>query len=159
MGKMKRIDRDLSDLLFRLLFCLIFIGLGGEHLFKDELIQKLIPQWMPFPQAISIACGLILLLGGGLIAAGYKLRFAAILLGTFLIVVTATVHGPALASAPNFISEDSEWLWQILQRSNYAKNLCLLGVCLLLLQYKPGRWSLEAWLERKHSHPDPRNGP
>lgn len=149
MGNMTPFDRHLADLLFRLLFCLIFIGLGGEHLFKDDLIQKLMPGWIPAPKAISLLCGIVLLVGGGLIAIGYKLRFAAILLGSFLIVVTAIVHGPALAATPEFIEPESEWLWQILQGSNYVKNLCLLGVCLLLLHYKPGKWSLEDWLSRK----------
>ena len=38
-----RISSDLSDLLFPALFCLIFIGLGGEHMVADELIQQLMP--------------------------------------------------------------------------------------------------------------------
>jgi uncharacterized membrane protein YphA (DoxX/SURF4 family) len=146
---MKHIDRNFTDLIFRLLFCLIFIGLGGEHLIKDELLQKMMPEWIPYPKAISILCGCILLIGGSLIAIGYKLRHAAILLGTFLIVVTAIVHGPGISIVPQFISPESEWLWQVLQRSNYVKNLCLLGVCLLLIHYQPGKWSLEAWLKRK----------
>ncbi len=32
---------DISEFLFRILFCIIFIGLGGEHLFKDDLIRLL----------------------------------------------------------------------------------------------------------------------
>ncbi len=149
MGKVKLINQDFADLLFRVLFCLIFIALGGEHLVKDDLIQKLMPSWVPLPKIVSIGCGLILLLGGGLIALGYNLRFAAILLGVFLIIVTTIVHGPAILNTPDFINPESEWLWQILQRSNYVKNICLLGVCLLLLNYQPGKWSLEAWLRRK----------
>ncbi len=151
MGKVKLINQDFADIAFRMLFCLIFIALGGEHLVKDDLIQKLMPAWVPFPKVVSIGCGLILLLGGGLIALGYRLRFAAILLGTFLIIVTAIVHGPAILTTPEFIGPDSEWLWQILQRSNYVKNICLLGVCLLLLNYQPGKWSLHAWLKRKEN--------
>ena len=130
---MKFINRDFADLVFRILFCLIFIALGGEHLFKDDLIQKLMPSWVPAPRLVSIACGLILLSGGGLIALGYQLRFAALMLGAFLIIVTAVVHGPALFSTPEFIDSESEWLWVILQRSNYVKNICLLGLTLLVV--------------------------
>lgn len=151
MGKIKPISSDFADLVFRILFCLIFIALGGEHVFKDDLIQRLMPAWVPFPKLVSLACGLVLLSGGALIALGYKLRFAAILLGSFLVVVTALVHGPALANAPDFIGPENEWLWQILQRSNYVKNICLLGVCLLLLNYTPGKWSLHAIIERRES--------
>jgi len=149
MGKMNIINQDFADIAFRLLFCLIFIALGGEHLVKDDLIQRLMPAWVPSPKIASIASGLILLLGGGLIALGYKLRFAAILLGSFLVLVTAVVHGPAVLTTPAFIDPESEWLWVILQRSNYVKNICLLGVCLLLLNYTPGKWSLESWLQRR----------
>ena len=146
MGE-KMTKADLSEFLFRILFCIIFIGLGGEHLVKDDLIQKLMPDWMPIPHVMSFLCGCILLISGGLIAIGYKLRFAAILLGSFLVVVTAIVHGPGISTTPQFITPESELLWQVLQRSNYVKNLCLLGVCLLLIHYKPGKWSVEAWLE------------
>ena len=73
------------------------------------------------------------------------------MLGAFLIIVTAVVHGPALFSTPEFIDSESEWLWVILQRSNYVKNICLLGVCLLLINYAPGKWSLETWLNYQRS--------
>lgn len=152
MGKVNFINQNFADLAFRILFCLIFIALGGEHLLKDELIQKLMPEWVSSPKTASIVCGLVLLLGGSLIALGYKLRFAAILLGSFLVFVTAIVHGPAILTTPEFIDPESEWLWQILQRSNYVKNICLLGVCLLLLNYVPGKWSLEAWLQRRRNN-------
>lgn len=152
---MKRINQDFTDLLFRLLFCLIFIGLGAEHLLKDDLIQKMMPDWMPLPKMISLACGCILLIGGALIALGYKLHFAAVLIGSFLVIVTALVHGPALARTPEFIAPESEWLWQVLQRSNYAKNLCLLGVCLRLIHYQPGKWSLQGWLKRRENQNAP----
>lgn len=104
MRKVQLINQDFSDLLFGVLFCLTFIALGGEYLVKDDLIQKLMPSWFPLPKIVSIGCGLILLLGGGLIALGYNLRLAAILLGAFLLIVTTIVHGPAILSNPDFIN-------------------------------------------------------
>jgi len=41
---------DLTEFLFRILFCIIFIGLGAEHLFKDDLIRLLMPAWVPWPE-------------------------------------------------------------------------------------------------------------
>ena len=38
-----RIDSDLAELIFRMLFSSIFIVLGGEHIFRDELIRQLMP--------------------------------------------------------------------------------------------------------------------
>lgn len=36
-------------------------------------------------------------------------------------------------------------MWDILQRSNFVKNLCLLGVCSNLLHHEPGKLSLAAY--------------
>lgn len=145
-------SRDFSDVLFRLLFSLIFIGLGGEHLVSDELIQRLMPEWMPTPRVVSIFCGLLLFSGGTLIALGYRLKLAAVILGVFLVTVTAIVHAPALqgVSAP-VAHPDDLWLWDTLQRSNFVKNLCLLGVCIMLPHYPLGRWSLERYLQNRRS--------
>lgn len=142
-------NKDSVDLLFRLLFSLIFLALGGEHLVSDELIQKLMPDWVPMPGYVSILCGVTLMIGGILIVIGYKIRLASIILGGFIVTVTILVHAPALFTMPDFIDEDNEWLWSILQRSNLAKNLCLFGVCLLLSQYKPGKWSVTSYLENR----------
>lgn len=145
------ISKNFSDIVFRLLFSLIFIGLGGEHLVSDDLIQKLMPVWMPGPRIVSIGCGLILFTGGTMIALGYRLKLAAIILGSFLVIVTALVHAPALQgfASPVAVPED-QWMWDTLQRSNFVKNLCLLGVCTMLPYYQTGKWSLESFLARKN---------
>jgi len=135
-------SRDSLDLAFRLLFCSIFIGLGAEHLLDDTLTRRLMPEWMPYPRIVSIFSGLVLATGGVLVALGCRLRLAACLLGGFLVLATALAHGPALFAPAPVASEEDAWIWVILQRSNFAKNLCLLGVCLLLWRYEPGRWSL-----------------
>ena len=53
-----RLNANWSDLAFRGLFCLIFVGLGGEHIVDDALIQKLMPAWVPYKRLVSLACGL-----------------------------------------------------------------------------------------------------
>lgn len=143
-------SKDLIDLVFRTSFSIIFLGLGGEHILSDELIQKLMPTWVPLPEFVSTLCGIVLMIGGILIVVGYKIRLASIILGVFIVAVTATVHVPALFITPDFIDEQNTWLWSILQRSNCAKNICLLGVCILLSQYNPGKWSITMYLEKKN---------
>ncbi len=138
-----KINQDLSDLLFRLLFCLIFIGLGLEHLFSDAMIQKLMPEWLPVKRAVSIACGLWLCGWGSLILIGWRVHLAAIALGVFLVVVTVAVHLPGILVEPEWLPADSAWMWTILQRSNLVKNLCLLGVCFHLQHHEVGKYSLE----------------
>ena len=41
------------------------------------------------------------------------------------------------------------WMWDILQRSNFVKNLCLLSVCFHLLHHKTGKLSLESFLRSR----------
>ena len=142
-------NKDISDILFRSLFCLIFIGLGAEHIFSDELIQRLMPSWVPFKRAASILCGVWLVGWGTLIFLGWHLRLAAIALGSFVVIVTLLVHAPGVLRAPIEISSDCIWIWDILQRSNLAKNLCLLGVCFHLLHHSVGRYSVEGYFKRK----------
>ena len=153
MGANDLFSRDVGDLAFRGLFCTIFLGLGGEHIFSDALIQNLMPGWVPAPRLVSIGVGLVLVAGGGAILAGYRLRQAALLLGTFVVAVTLAVHLPAVFHYPPGIPADWAWTWDILQRSNLVKNLCLLGVCIHLYHHRPGRYSLEHWLNAESSAP------
>lgn len=145
---MIRIEQDEAELAFRALFCMIFIGLGGEHLLADDLIQNLMPVWVPFKRAVSIMCGVWLMFWGSLILIGWKIKWAAFFLGVFLVVVTLAVHVPGVLEEPNMAVEYS-WMWVVLQRSNLVKNICLLGVCFQLLYHKPGRYSLESYFKRQ----------
>ena len=140
---------DLTELLFRILFCVIFIGLGAEHLFRDDLIRLLMPDWVPWPRMVSIICGLWLVFWGSLILLGWHLKSSAIALGAFVVIVTALVHAPALLAHRSELPAACVWMWDILQRSNFVKNLCLLGVCFHLLHHEPGRLSLASYLQRR----------
>lgn len=137
------LSRDGNELLFRALFSTIFLGLGAEHVFHDDLIQRLMPEWVPAPRLASITAGLVLLTGGTMVLLGWRLRLAARILGAFVIVVTVVVHLPGLFGVPARVDPDDVWMWTILQRSNLVKNLCLLGVCVQLGQHAPGRYSLD----------------
>ena len=142
-------SKDLCDLLFRILFSLIFLALGSEHILSDDLLQRLMPVWMPMPKLVSILVGIVLSVGGICIVLGWQLRFAALLLGSFVVVVTLVVHVPAVLMKPEFVTDANMWMWDILQRSNLAKNVCLLGVCFFLWHHTPGKWSVDASIKRK----------
>jgi uncharacterized membrane protein YphA (DoxX/SURF4 family) len=143
-----KIDSDVAEFLFRFLFCSIFVGLGGEHLFADTLIRQIMPAWVPFPRLVSVLCGLWLISWGSLILLGWHIRAAALALGAFLVVVTIAVHVPGIFARPDSMTEACAPFWDILQRSNLVKNLCLLGVCFLLLHHRVGRYSIESYVRR-----------
>ncbi len=148
---MSTAPRDLGELAFRLLFSTIFVGLGGEHIVDDTLIQNLMPAWVPAPRLASVLAGLVLLTGGSMVALGWRLRVAALVLGSFLVVVTVSVHLPAVVGLVAAPEGTTEWAWVVLQRSNLVKNLCLLGVCVQLWWHSPGALSLHAWLAARSS--------
>ncbi|MCB1043436.1 MAG: DoxX family protein [Acidobacteria bacterium] len=133
---------DQSELAFRVLFSLIFLGLGMEHLFSDAVIRAMMPDWIIGQRWVSLASGAILLTGGSLILLGYRMRLGALLLGGFLLLVTAVIHGPNLIVRPSDLPHEWGWLWDVYQRSNFFKNLCLLGGCFYFYNHEPGRYSL-----------------
>tara|TARA_B100001093_G_scaffold519730_1_gene610126 strand:- start:4416 stop:4868 length:453 start_codon:yes stop_codon:yes gene_type:complete len=136
---MKLNFEDWSDLLFRLMFSSLFFGLGFEHLFQDETILKFMPDWVTYRRPISILCGLILLTGALSILLGFRIEQFAKILALFIFLVTLSVHGVALFRTPVDLPQEWKWLWEVFQRSNFVKNICLLGVCIHLINYTPGR--------------------
>jgi len=151
-GIERRVSNDTRDLIFRGLFSSIFLGLGSEHLFDDRLIQHFMPAWVGYPLLASRFSGILLLVGGLSILAGYRMQLGARLLGAFLFVVTLSVHVPGVFRVPPGIPPDSAWLWTVFQRSNLVKNLCLFGVCVHLTTQAPGRFSVDHWLARRKSN-------
>ncbi|MBX7149694.1 DoxX family protein [bacterium] len=143
---------DIADLIFRMLFSSIFLGLGAEHIFSDTLIMHLMPVWMPLPHVVSIGAGLILLTGGFMILLGFHVRVGALILSIFLVIVTVMVHVPGVLFIPPEFSNEYSWTWVILQRSNLVKNLCLLGVCFNLFYHEPTRYTLDNFIRRKKSN-------
>ena len=152
---MIKIPYHVTDFLFRFFFSLIFIGLGGEHIVDDHLIQKMMPDYLEPKELLSKLAGVYLLGGGFCILFGLKTRVAALFLALFLLVVTPTVHIYGLVVFPEEIPKQWDWLWDIFQRSNLVKNLCLLGVCFHLFNHETGKWSLDAWLAERNSKKSP----
>ena len=126
-----------------MLFSSIFLGLGGEHLFQDELVQKLMPDWFVYKRLLSIMAGLVLVSGALALITGLMLKKAAIMLAAFLVTVTLLIHLPELSGAPEGLPKDWVWLWQVFQRSDFVKNVCLFGVCIHLMRYEPKLLTLE----------------
>jgi uncharacterized membrane protein YphA (DoxX/SURF4 family) len=131
-----------------MLFSTIFLALGSEHLWDDHLIQQMMPTWLPAKHFFSTVAGMWLLVGGAMVFLGYRLRFAGYLLGTFLIVVTFVIHAPNLIAVPPDLAPEWHWLWNVYQRSNFVKNLCLLGVCFHLIHHEVGCYSLDTWRKK-----------
>ena len=138
-----KLNYDLTDVIFRILFSLIFLGLGLEHLFSDTIIRNMMPDWLVYKRTLSMIAGILLLVGGLSVLLGYRTTWGAILLGGFILLVTILIHIPATWHQPADLPPSWRWLWDVYQRSNLVKNLCLLGVCFHLINHQPGKYSLD----------------
>ena len=90
----------LSDLVFRVLFSLIFLVAGAGHFGQqDVMLAQLeaaplghLARLIAPPELLLSLSGVALILGGLALAAGWQTRLAAALLFSTLIPITLTVH-------------------------------------------------------------------
>lgn len=127
-----------SQLIFRILFSLIFIVAGAKHLFSpDDVVARLatapgffLVQALP-PKFLVILSGGVLLVGGAALLAGVMTRWAAAALVAVLIPITLTVQvGGAQGMGP------------------LMKNIALLGGLLHWAVEGGGALSLDSVLKR-----------
>src|SRR5271165_5674368 len=118
----------------RLLFSFIFI-FGGLNDFSQQTIGYAAAQGVPLA-AIAVPLSGVLAIAGGLsILLGYHARIGAWLLVLFLVAVTPMMH--------NFWAVKDPMMAQM-QMVMFLKNLSMLGGALLISQFGPGLWSLDA---------------
>ncbi|TDL72813.1 DoxX family protein [Rhodococcus qingshengii] len=124
---------DILFLIGRILFSLIFISAGFNHI-KDfthtvEMTKKV---KAPFPKLSAAAMSLFALVGGLSVAFGFYSKIGAFLLFIFLLPTTFIVH--------RFwgLPDDQKQI----QSVHFFKNLSLLGATLMILYFGSGPFSL-----------------
>jgi putative oxidoreductase len=117
----------------RLLFSLIFISAAPRH-FTHEGIQHAAALGVPAAGALVPFSGLLAIVGGLSVAAGYKTRWGAWLLVAFLVPVTCWMHGFWRLNDPATIH---------IQQAMFGKNLSILGAALLISQFGSGSSSVD----------------
>jgi len=122
------------SLLGRVLFGLLFIVASFGH-FSQGTIGYAAAQGVPLASLAVPLSGVIALVGGLSVAAGYRTRIGAVLLVAFLVPVTLMMH--------NFWAVTDPMMYQV-QFAMFLKNTALLGAALLLLQRGAGPLSLDA---------------
>jgi putative oxidoreductase len=120
-------------LLGRLCYSAIFIMAGPAHFTKADLAYG-VSQGVPLASVAVPLSGVIALLGGLSILAGYKARYGAWLLVLFLVPVTVIMH--------NFWSI-SDPVAKSMQQIMFMKNLSMLGAALLIVYFGSGPLSVD----------------
>jgi putative oxidoreductase len=88
---------------------------------------------MPLPELMAVGAIAVEFVGGLMLVAGWKTRWAAAVIALFLIPTTAIFHNLAGLSG-------MEAQMQVI---NILKNLSIMGGMLLLIGFGPGRYSVD----------------
>ncbi len=123
----------LGLLIGRTLLAAIFVVSGFNKLINFEQSATYIANAdLPVPNLLLVMAALIELVGGVMIAVGYKARWAALMIFLFLIPVTYIFHA--------FWSVEADQLQQ--QMIQFQKNLAIMGGMLYIALSGPGRYSV-----------------
>ena len=110
---------DLADLVGRIALAAIFIMAGAGKLFGHtaQTVQMMQANGVPFAGLLVYHAGVIELVGGLALAAGYRTRIAAIALAAFTVIVTPIFHAFWAAPADQAMN----------QMLFFSKNLAIVG--------------------------------
>lgn len=85
---------------------------------------------MPMAEALLVGAIAIELVGGLMLLAGFKARWAALAIAAFLVPTTLVFHSPVGPEAQA-------------QMTQFLKNLSILGGMLYVAAFGPGAWSVD----------------
>ena len=125
----------------RALFAAIFIFASLGH-FSAGTIAYAASHGVPMASFLVPASGVLALLGGLSVLAGYHARLGALMLVAFLVPVTFSMHA--------FWGIEDAPLAQ-LQQAMFMKNVALIGGALLIARFGAGPISVDSRREQKRS--------
>lgn len=117
----------------RILFSLIFILASFNH-FTAGAVGYAASQGVPMPEILVPASGVLALVGGLSVLAGYYAKIGALMIVAFLLPVTFMMH--------NFWAVPDPMMHGI-QMAMFMKNLSMMGGALLIYHYGAGPFSVD----------------
>jgi putative oxidoreductase len=123
-----------ASLVGRSLLALIFIVSGfGKITGFAGTAAYMTSKGLPFAEVLLVGAIAVEFLGGVLLVAGYKARWAAAAIFLFIIPTTIVFHNPMGLSGQEAQT----------QMINVMKNLAIMGGMLMLMAFGPGAWSAD----------------
>ena len=117
----------------RVLYALIFVMAGPGH-FTANTIAYAASKGVPLASIAVPLSGIISLVGGLSIAAGYRAQWGGWLIVLFLVPVTIMMHNFWAMTDPNMAQ---------MQQIMFMKNVSMLGAALLIAYFGSGPLSVE----------------
>ena len=126
---------DVADLVGRIALAAIFILAGAGKLFGHtaQTVQMMQAYGVPFAGLLVYCAGVIEMVGGLALAAGYRTRIAAIALAAFTVLVTPIFHAFWAAPADQAMN----------QMLFFSKNLAIVGGLLHVAALGTKRFALQ----------------
>ncbi|MBZ5643086.1 MAG: DoxX family protein [Acidobacteriia bacterium] len=124
----------LFSLLGRALVTFVFFVSVPAH-FGPVDLRYAMAAGVPMAKVVVPATGLLALIGSISVLLGYRARLGAWLLVLFLVPVTLTMH--QFWSAKDAMMAQLQW-------GMFIRNLAIIGAALMITQFGPGSWSLDA---------------
>lgn len=126
--------RDLTAVVGRVLLASLFIISGyGKIGGFDGTVHTLAGKGLPLPMVAAAITVAIELLGGLLLAFGWKARWAAVVLAVFTLAASFLIHD----------------FWNMADAArranqiNFMKNISIIGGLLMVAAFGPGRYSVD----------------
>ncbi len=130
---MKVKTRDVVLLIGRLLLAAIFLLSGfGKIMDFAGTAEQIAGKGLPLPQLLTVGAIVFELVGGLMVATGFRIGYGAVLLILFLVPTTLLFH--------NFWSYSGQEMEK--EIISFLKNLSILGGLLITLITAPGALSL-----------------
>lgn len=123
----------------RILFAAIFINSGLFH-FSAQSVAYANSQGVLMANILVPFSGLLAVVGGLMIATGFKAKLGAWILVIFLLPVTFMMHKFWAVSDP---------MMKGMQMAMFMKNMALTGGALLLTYFGAGPISIDSMMEKK----------
>jgi putative oxidoreductase len=123
-----------------LLAAIFFMAAAGNKIPHFDAVAKVMESvGMPAPQLMLVGAIVFLLAGSLSLIAGYKARFGAALLLTFLVLASYYFHA--------FWKLEGQAQQE--QMVQFMKNLSIMGAMLFVIANGPGPMSLDSWLAKR----------
>ncbi|HQZ45198.1 MAG TPA: DoxX family protein [Usitatibacteraceae bacterium] len=123
--------RNTAAALGRILLGLLFVISGfGKITGFAGTAGYMASQGMPMAEALLVGAIAVELVGGLMLVAGFKARWAALAIAAFLVPTSLIFHNPI---GPEGAA----------QMTQFLKNLSIMGGMLVVAAFGPGAWSID----------------